>query len=127
MSESNTSLNNADDLPDPVSRKNREKTCQDLIMTFLTLPSFFFKDMKSAYLSRKEKKCQKQFFGEKRIQIPSICIFSDFTEIRHILSKFCLFLILMFRKVSQEDKSINLLIFKNNLRKEIFFFSFFQK
>ena len=57
MSESNTSLNNADDLPDPVSRKNREKTCQDLIMTFLTLPCFFFKDMKSAYLSRKEKKC----------------------------------------------------------------------
>ena len=107
MSESNTSLNNADDLPDPVSRKNREKTCQDLIMTFLTLPCFFFKDMKSAYLSRKEKKCYEYFFGERRIQIPSICIFSDFTEIRHIFSNFCLFFILMFRKVSQRKNELS--------------------
>ena len=31
-------------------------------MTFLTLPCFFFKDMKSAYLSRKEKKMLEIFF-----------------------------------------------------------------
>ena len=68
------------------------------------------------------------FFLEKEeFKYLQFVFFSDFTEIRHIFSKFCLFLILMFRKVSQEDKSINLLIFKNNLRKEIFFFSFFQK
>ena len=81
MSESNTSLNNADDLPDPVRKATRNKMSRFHHDIF---DLAFFKIWNLLTYKREKWPVTNIFRRERKIRIPLICSFPDFTEIRKI-------------------------------------------